>query len=383
MSVSAFSVLTAVVWFNLAILLVAVLRPKSAFLMRHGASVLLVLFLLGVVRVFLPLDFGFSYVVESGYVMPAIQRFLCAELIPGRPYLTPGTALLCVWLAGCCAALYRAARRMWREKGYRDGFHTSPSPQAERVLAGMGARNVSVYVVEELSVPIVFGVFRAHIYLPRMELSDAELEMILTHELRHVKSHDTLIKLFYLALCVIFWWNPMVSVFRDELDRLLELRCDAGVVKSLGDEEKKAYLSSILSVMKQAVAPGVRQARPLDARAFAGSSGLFSGGSDAFLKQRFELVLEKQEKPKWAQMATLSVLVAAFLLSYLVIVQPVSEPPAEEAGVVITPDNSYILIKDDVWKLYVDKEYFGTLSIAERSVNVFSQLPKYEVGVET
>lgn len=382
MGITAFSVASAVVWFNIAILLVAVLRSKSAFLTRHGVSVLMALFLLGAARFFLPLDFRFSYVIESRHVMPAIQRFLHAELVSGYPYLTPGTALLCVWLAGSCAALYRAARRMWREKEYRDGFHTSPSPQAERVLAGMGARNVSASVVEELGVPMVFGVFRAHVYLPRMELSDAELELVLTHELRHVKTHDTLIKLFYLALCVIFWWNPMVSVFRDELDRLLELRCDAGVVKSLGDEEKKAYLSSILSVMKQAAAPGVKQAHSLDARAFAGSSALFSNGSNAFLKQRFKLVLEAREQPKRAQMATLSVLVAAFLLSYLVIVQPVGQPPEGEGGVVITPDNSYILIKDDVWTLYVDGEYFGNLSVAERSVDVFPQLPKYEGGVK-
>ncbi|NCB62566.1 MAG: M56 family metallopeptidase [Clostridia bacterium] len=382
MNVSAFSVLMAVVWFNVAILLVAVLRSRSAFLMRHGASVLLALFFLGVARVVLPLDLPFSYVVQSWHIMPAIQRFLSAEPVPGNAYITTQTVLFSVWLIGFGVALYRAAARLYREKACRDQCHAVASPQAARVLARMGVKNVSVSVVEDLHIPIVFGVFRAHIYLPRMELTDAELELVLTHELRHVKSHDTLIKLLYLALCIIFWWNPLVAIFQDDLNRLLELRCDAAVVKSLGEEKKRAYLKSILAVMKQASAPGDKHAHPMNEPAFAGASGLFSDGSSAFLKQRFELVLLDRKTPAWARTASLSVVVAAFLLSFLVIVQPSSQPTGDmmEAGIAITPQNAYIIVEDDIWKLYVDGKYFWSLSDEERCADIFLDLPKFEGG---
>lgn len=373
MGISAFSVASAVVWFNLAVLLVAALRKKSPFLTRHGGSVLLALFLLGLVRIAFPLDFPFTYVVRSWHILPAIQRFWRFEPLPG---LTVGGALLALWLVGGAAVLYRIAARLLREKAHRDGFRPVASPQAERVLSAMGVRNVSVAVAEEVGVPIVTGVLRARIYLPRMALSDAELELILRHEIRHIQSHDMLLKLFYLALRVIFWWNPLVAPFQNELDRLLELRCDAGVVKAFDEEQKRAYLASILAVIKQARAFG--DSRP----SFAGASALFDKTAPLFLQQRFQSVLAERPK-KSTHIAALSGLMAAFLLSYMVIVQPAGKPLGNmaDAGVAITPQNAYILVENDIWKLYVDGEDWGVMSMEARRAETMLVLPKFEGGI--
>lgn len=60
------------------------------------------------------------------------------------------------------------------------------------------------------------------------------------------------IKLFYESIMIIFWWNPLTYYFRNELENLLEIRCDNSVAKNMNDTEKLSYLKVILDVAKHA-----------------------------------------------------------------------------------------------------------------------------------
>lgn len=371
MGVSAFSVLTAVAWFHAAALLVVLLRPRSAFLVRRGPSFLLALFFLGALRAVLPLDLPVSHVVQSWHVLPAVYAALSADFAPGAAHASIGGVLLVIWSVGCMIALCALGRRLYREKRYRDGLAVADSPQITRVLDRLHAPAVSVHVSGAIDSPMVIGLLRPHIYLPDLACSDAELEMILCHELQHFRTRDTWVQLFFLLLGAIFWWNPLFYLFRRELDRLLELRCDERTTAAWSTEQKEAYLSSILSVIKQS---------PATVHAFACASGLTCAGSSHFLRQRFELVLAERPKKGPRHIAAFSLLIAAFLLSFLVIVQPAGSPPEGEGGIVITPANAYIVMEGDVWKLYVDGEYSWDVSAEEADKEPFLGLSIIERG---
>ena len=63
---------------------------------------------------------------------------------------------------------------------------------------------------------------------------------------RDLRGGDARIKLFFLLLRDLFWWNPLSHLFLRELDALLELRCDAALTQDMDEDEILSYLAAIL-----------------------------------------------------------------------------------------------------------------------------------------
>ena len=104
----------------------------------------------------------------------------------------------------------------------------------------------SVYEIEGLKTPFVFGVIRPKIYLPAA-LSERERAYIILHEQTHIKRFDYIIKPFaFLVLC-IHWFNPFVWVAFFLMSEDMELSCDESVIKRMGSDVKKDYSNSLLS----------------------------------------------------------------------------------------------------------------------------------------
>ena len=59
----------------------------------------------------------------------------------------------------------------------------------------------------------------------------AQNPAIFTHECMHVQCHHTLDLLLFLPLQLIFWWNPLVWITREELRLLHEYQADEGVIQ--------------------------------------------------------------------------------------------------------------------------------------------------------
>jgi len=61
-----------------------------------------------------------------------------------------------------------------------------------------GAKNV--YQCSEIGVPIVSGVFRPGIYLPKLNLEPYQRQYILEHEQMHIRRKDSLVKVISYGL---------------------------------------------------------------------------------------------------------------------------------------------------------------------------------------
>lgn len=371
---SFYSFLVAIVWFNIAMLVVAILSRRTYFLVKYSTSVLLLCAALGIIRMLLPLDFSFAYVIRSYKIMPVVRDAFRGDIVPGPEYLKLGTVIIGVWVIGTVAVLIKNIHQMILENGFRKQYTVVKNKQVERVCARMNLKKAEIIVTPNIGVPMVTGIFKAHIYLPEIRLTDSQLKMVISHEYQHFKSHDTLIKLFYLALLALFWWNPVVHKFQCDLDNLIELRCDANVTKKMDDEGKERYLTAILAVIKQLhVVPNEKFT--------VASASLVKVNSDSLIKQRFNFVLSDNKKAPIAQTAMVSLLIVLFLLSFMVIIQPASFPTGDEmdGGAFISPENAYILVLyDGSMKLYVDGEFFWDVSEAELHDDLHSNLPIYE-----
>ena len=216
--ISSFSVISAVLVFNLALVLVYLLRRRSGFLINCGTGTLVFIAALGFVRLLSPLDFEFSLVIRSETVLPAIRDLLIAP-ISGR--LSLGGVLLLLWAAGTVAFAARDIGAIVRDKRARSRYVSVECERAEAAAAALGLES-PIIVSPAVSAPHVAGFFRPAICLPPLELSVEQWQYVLRHEARHIAARDTLIKLFYSLVRALFWWNPISHLFMRELDALLE-----------------------------------------------------------------------------------------------------------------------------------------------------------------
>lgn len=105
----------------------------------------------------------------------------------------------------------------------------------------------NVYLAEHLATPFVLGIIRPKIYLPAT-LSREEKQYILLHEQIHIRRFDHVVRvLSFLVLCV-HWFNPLVWLAFFLCGKDMEMSCDEAVIKRLGNDVKKDYSSSLLTL---------------------------------------------------------------------------------------------------------------------------------------
>lgn len=365
---SVYSVFSAVLFYNVTLVLVYLLLQKTGFVIDYAVSALMLLTVLATARLFLPVDMDKALVLGSKYFLPAVQVFL-ARSVFDLP-IKWGGALLAVWLLGALfylardLRLYAAANRSEREYTYVS------SDEAQRQAGLLGIR-CAVKVSPDIAEPYAAGLFRPTIYLPDWELSGEELATVLRHEQLHIRSLDVWKKLVFLVLEAIFWWNPVSHIFRREFDRLVEISCDSKLMAGKTPEERVQYAGTLLSVMKRAT--GERNGRIF--------SSAFSSNADN-VKQRFELILtDRPPKAKRARVLLNSLFIAVFILSFFVIIQPRYEPPMDEIPgvlIIMNEDNSYILHENEKYYLYYNNHVLNELSEKDLKADDMKDLPIIE-----
>ncbi len=105
----------------------------------------------------------------------------------------------------------------------------------------------NIYEAKYINSPFVLGVFNPGIYLPT-GLSGKEKSYVILHEQTHIRRRDHIIKFVaYFILC-LHWFNPLVWVAFLLMGADMEMSCDERVLKEMGDEMKKDYSLSLLSL---------------------------------------------------------------------------------------------------------------------------------------
>lgn len=369
--ITVYSFFCSVVFFNVSLIGVFLLRRKTWFLARYAVSSLIFLTVLGFAHLFIPVDLNFAYVIRSERVIPAIQRSLASGILGGR--ISIGAVLLLVWGCGTAVFAVRDLALWLKARRIRAQYVYVEDEQAARLAAGFGGEYI-VKVSPDVSVPHMAGLFHPVIYLPCLELTDEELRFILRHEIQHILSHDILKKFLFLAIEALFWWNPIAHISMGEIDALLELQCDSKIAAGLDEAGVLDYMQAILSVIKQTCpAHGAGEAYSLAV-----------GRDSPQLRQRFEVLLHRNHRRSKAVRILLNcVFLALFILSYMVIVQPYYPPPDVEIhnAFKFTEENSFILFENGQYNLYYNGMFFMSLTESEIKNVPYNSLEIME-GVE-
>ena len=161
--------------------------------------------------------------------------------------------MLLVWLV--CAILFAAyfvigyACMVRRFRGTRLAPHPSIDALLDRFRF---SRDPHICVSSSRRAPLTFGVFRPTVLLPEdLPVGDAQFQLILAHELAHIRRKDCLRKLLLTVCLCLYWWNPLVWMMVWLANRDMELACDEAVLRALGPDCKKAYALTLLDMAQR------------------------------------------------------------------------------------------------------------------------------------
>lgn len=111
----------------------------------------------------------------------------------------------------------------------------------------LGLNKVDYKFSDNVTTPMVVGLFKKTIILPSDITSIENYDMVLKHEIVHIKNKDIECKFLLLFLRIIYWFNPIIYKFVEQIDEVLELRCDEIVLENQSQEYKIKYAQVLLN----------------------------------------------------------------------------------------------------------------------------------------
>lgn len=110
---------------------------------------------------------------------------------------------------------------------------------------------ITVVQTSEIRSPAVWGVFRPVLLLPEnLHLSDADLRLILLHELAHIKHGHIWIEWVVGALKAVHWFNPLVWIASSMYRADREMTCDQTVLRRIDAQSQCQYGACLLRVIE-------------------------------------------------------------------------------------------------------------------------------------
>ncbi len=180
------------------------------------------------------------------------------------------TWLMLLWAAGVAFSLARmlaACTAMWRVRRQAAPY---PEPDRARALAAaLGIRHeVEVLETARGSMPMTFGLLRPAIFMPRDAGSwtGPKRQMVLLHELAHVRRGDVATHLMARVALSLYWWNPLAWTAWREFLKERERAADDLVLNSgAGAAEYAGHLLEVARTMQSPPATAwaaIAMARP-------------------------------------------------------------------------------------------------------------------------
>ena len=137
-----------------------------------------------------------------------------------------GSALLGLWLFGTWLTFTIQLRK------------------SRKFLGRRGRTNI--YVSKRIKSPCLAGLIPA-VYLTEDVLQTDAAELILSHELTHLRHLDFLWSLCRAVAVSVYWWNPLIWVAAICSKRDAELACDEAVAAKLPESKRFVYARAILA----------------------------------------------------------------------------------------------------------------------------------------
>jgi bla regulator protein blaR1 len=156
------------------------------------------------------------------------------------------------WLLAYLLGLAYTVGRLWQARRVLHGLAAAGTQLHQGFPASQYPSGLTVTEVDAPISPMLFGLLRPHLLLPG-HLRDFEPEqqqMIIEHELMHLRRRDLHWMSFGLLLQTLLWFNPFMRLLRNELAWAQELGCDRDVLHSRPQSARRAYAGALVAQLR-------------------------------------------------------------------------------------------------------------------------------------
>lgn len=354
--VTEISILMAAFWSMIFFLVTYILRKKKAVSPIFSISCFMTIYVFSVIRMMIPVDFIPSRgIIIEGFFSRLYEKICLDSFLIANHNITICQVFLIIWIIGIfievvrCVYNYKKVMRAvlqcekWDDK---QGI-------MEQVYKDTGKRiGVCIRVNKAIGTPMVIGVWKKTILLPKEEYCYKELYYILLHEYTHILNKDLIVKWFIQICGIIFWWNPIFKILKKEISRELEIRCDLSVTMRLTSEGTSEYLQTIINTLKYS-----SNRKKMKIYNAYGVAALIRSPQEEVI-ERFHIVVNTSKKKKtYMNRVYMGIFMVLFLFSYSFVPQPsyeaeidrelMEEESIEDDLYILTPSNSYIIRDKD------------------------------------
>jgi beta-lactamase regulating signal transducer with metallopeptidase domain len=256
MVITLSTVLSLMLYGSIAILLFNYVLSKSDAVLKLGIRKLLFLMIILLIRLFFPFEIPFQKNIVLTRILPNIYAVL-AE--PSFSLFHRNWSILNIILVvSVVVSVFLILKlvlsylifvsKTSKYKALNDKLINEQIAKINRNFK----RSVTFKVVETniITSPIIFGFFKPCIILPKIELTEDEWYYVLYHEISHFYTRDLWIRFASELLQVLYWWNPFIYMFRNQISRTQELRIDLNVISKLNELQRTEYLECLIKVAK-------------------------------------------------------------------------------------------------------------------------------------
>ncbi len=200
---------------------------------------------------------------------------------------------------------------------------------------------------------MTFGVRKPVIVCDR-EIGNRDAELLLRHEMVHIKRRDVLWKILMQFTVILHWWNPFVWVLNNDFEYICECSCDDMVMQGKTEKEVRVYRALLV---REAL--GLRQTEKTPLRWEAGF-GIRQNG----IKERVENLMKKKKWNRFTATALVAVLAFANSLTVFAYRDTYQETALE---CVSEEDVEWALHNDMIWFISdgADEEEIQKLNLRE------------------
>lgn len=378
LDITPYSFISGVFVTSVFILFFIVIFARSAILSKIKTKFIIFIIIAINLRLLFPIEFLFmSESIDSYHFLAEINSFLNKNF-----YVKIGNIIhfgfknwyivYSIWFL--CSAVLIFAR--WRKYSFLcKKVKYIPPTNDKRILDFVSqikkAHNLKFDVIvikdNNIKIPSEFGYFRKIIFIDGFDYSDKDLYYILFHELMHFKIKSNWIRLFSRIVKLILWWNPIVILFQNYVDYLLELFVDSYVTNNLNESSKADYLTCILNVYKSAGDTKISIQSHINS--------LVIVSEQKALKNRFYIIAKRKRK-SIMNLVINTLLFLSFIIyiyiSFRFVFQPAYVPkPYDLYTPIFTKENSYIIEENGRYKLY----YYGENYMSSKNIELLPDVP--------
>ena len=145
-------------------------------------------------------------------------------------------------------------------------------------------KKIAIRICPNIKSPMLIGYFRKTVYMPAEKLEKDDLILLLSHEVTHYKRKDLWLKLFYLSINALHWFNPMVYLATKKAGEAIEFACDYEVVKDKDAAVSRKYAELLIYILQSNV------------RRTTFSAAFSTTGR--YMEQRFRNIMSRKKKKR-------------------------------------------------------------------------------------